>query len=111
MGNEKAARLALLEGLKNPIDRDGAIAFFQEPGPEPPSDYARRLRLRTDALMSDPVLRTEMLKYGRILPFRSNAGAPPEQPAHPPAPPSDAPAVSELSPPRAAPPALASRSR
>ena len=87
MGNDKAARQALLDGFKNPVDRDGVIAFFQHSGPALPSEYSRQSRLRADALKADPVLRAELEKYGRVLPFRIDEGAPREQAEAPRSPP------------------------
>jgi tetratricopeptide (TPR) repeat protein len=87
MGNDKAARQALLDGFKNPIERDSAIAFFQLSEPALPSEYSRQSRLRAHALKHDPALRAELEKYGRILPFRIDEGAPREQAEAPRSPP------------------------
>jgi tetratricopeptide (TPR) repeat protein len=79
MENPKAARRALMEGLKDPLGRKSVIGLLQKPDPIPPSEYARKNRSRFDSLRADPELIAEVLKYGRMLPFAANEGAPPEQ--------------------------------
>lgn len=78
-GNMAAARHALLEGLKSETERESVIGFAQLSEDRPHAGpYARKIQARREALKKDPKLRSEIAKYGRVLPFRLADGAPPE---------------------------------
>jgi tetratricopeptide (TPR) repeat protein len=79
LDNPQAAKKALIAGLEKEETRDGVIGFVQLPSEDPlPSDYARKMRARVNALKSDPELLQAVAKYGRVVPWPVNAGAPPE---------------------------------
>jgi tetratricopeptide (TPR) repeat protein len=79
MGNDQAARRILIDALADPASRKGVIDFVQKQPKVPmPSEFARRLDSRFEALKADRLLLAEVAKYGRVLPFRANEGAPPE---------------------------------
>ena len=80
-GNPDAALDVLLKGLENEVTRDSVIGFVQKGNSRPlDSDYGRRSRARTDELRSNAKLIAAVQKYGRILPYAVNEGAPPEAP-------------------------------
>jgi tetratricopeptide (TPR) repeat protein len=81
LGNAQAAKKALIAGLEQEDLRDGIIGFMQPPSDGPlPSDYARTMGARLDALRTDPDLLRAIAKYGRVVPWPENAGAPAETP-------------------------------
>jgi tetratricopeptide (TPR) repeat protein len=81
LGDAQAAKKALIAGLENEELRDEIIGFVQLPSDDPlPSDYARAMRARMDALRTDPDLLKAIAKYGRVVPWAENAGALAEAP-------------------------------
>jgi tetratricopeptide (TPR) repeat protein len=75
-----AARAALIGALQEEASRTSVIHFLQ-PFDAPPmqSPYGRTMEARTEALRRDPLLLREVARFGRILPYASSAGAPPEE--------------------------------
>jgi tetratricopeptide (TPR) repeat protein len=79
LGNQQAAKKALIAGLEKEEARDGVIGFVQLSSDDPlPSEYSRKMRARADALKSDRELLQAVGKYGHVVPWTENAGAPPE---------------------------------
>jgi tetratricopeptide (TPR) repeat protein len=79
LDNPQAAKKALIAGLDKEDMRDAIVGFVQLPSEEPlPSAYSRKMRERVDALRTDPELLRAVAKYGRVIPWTENAGAPPE---------------------------------
>lgn len=79
MDNLKAARQALIDGLKTESQRESVIAFVQKSDDRvAPSAYSRKMRARSESLRGDASVLAEVAKYGRVLPYRLNDGAPPE---------------------------------
>ena len=79
LGDYQAARAALLTGLKEEEQRTGVLLFMQPEGGRPyPSAHMRDSAAQAERLRSDPQLKAEVLKLGRVLPYNSRAGAPPE---------------------------------
>ena len=81
VGNREAALRALIDGLEDENTRDGVLGFVQKTSDRPlASDYGRESEARYADLRRDPALLAEVAKYGRLLPFGANEGAPPEKP-------------------------------
>ena len=79
MGNHDAARDVLIAALKDEDTRDEVIEFVQKSEDRPvQSEYGRKMNDRYVALRADPMLITEVRKYGRLLPYALNDGAHPE---------------------------------
>lgn len=80
-GDDKAAKRALLQGLKDPTRRESVIAFVQPDDNEEllPSKYAHWMATRRAVLTADPELRSAIEEHGRILPFTLHEGAPTEE--------------------------------
>jgi hypothetical protein len=76
IGDAKAAKLALLEALRNEPTREDVVRFMQPPSEDAvPSLYGRKNRSAEDALRADPELRQAVSAYGRIMPWRTNERA------------------------------------
>lgn len=73
------ARDTLIAALENESERDDVIDYVQ-PNGKPPmqSAYSRTIHSREQALRSDPKLLAAVARYGRVLPFGMDAGAPAE---------------------------------
>lgn len=79
VGKPDRALKALMNGLKHEAKRESVIAFVQMPDERfDQSDYGRAMRARFDALRSNPRLHSEVARYGRVLPYSLNDGAPQE---------------------------------
>jgi len=78
----EAARTALLDAIAGEAGRQKMVEFVQVDGTPPmPSDFGRELEDGRNRLRRDPQLRAAALRYGRILSYSAQAGAPPEAPA------------------------------
>jgi tetratricopeptide (TPR) repeat protein len=74
-----AARNALIEALRRDSSRAFAIDLVQiDDRPPLPSSFGRGMRAKWDALRADPRLREAVARYGRILPYSLESGAPAE---------------------------------
>lgn len=79
LNRPEAARAALIDALASDAGRQEVVEFVQIDGTPPlPSDFGRELEARRNRLRQDPLLREAALRYGRILPYSVQAGAPPE---------------------------------
>jgi tetratricopeptide (TPR) repeat protein len=79
MGNDAAARRALLDGLKSESDQYRVLLFVQPNSTRPyASKYGQEIRAALERLRADPELQASAQKYGRILPYSVAEGAPAE---------------------------------
>lgn len=77
MGDQAAARTALLKAITRPEERPGIALFLQPDGQAlPQAAYAQAQRNAADALRHDPQILAAFAAYGRVLDYASNAGAP-----------------------------------
>jgi tetratricopeptide (TPR) repeat protein len=78
-GNPGAARRIFEEALKSDTTRTSMLLWAQKNSVRTmPSDWDRKMHARINEIRSDPKLRTEVDKVGRILPYALRDGAPPE---------------------------------
>jgi tetratricopeptide (TPR) repeat protein len=79
MGNEAAARRALIDGLDSKTDRRRILLFLQPQSGRPhDSPYSRKVRARIERARGDPELHRKAQMHGRILPYSVGEGAPSE---------------------------------
>jgi len=78
-GQHDAARAALVNALAREATRDDVLWYVQRWDVLPvQSDYGRKIEARVQVLKRDPILLRAVARYGRVLPYSPNAGAPPE---------------------------------
>lgn len=81
LGEQAAAKRALIAAFETELRRQSALTFVQETHlPPSRSEFSERIHRMEQVLRIDPEVIAAAAKHGRVLPFSLSDGAPAEQP-------------------------------